>query len=98
MLPLLTGPVYSGLMLKLVPKTDPPPKEVTRQRVRNMARPDGALQCNRCGSRTVMTAVNGIEIVSGRRTGGTVIAKDVCADCYRQGIITAMMPELQRIK
>lgn len=85
-------------MLKLVPKTDPLPKENVRQRVKRMARPDGVLQCNRCGGRTMMTATNGVSIISGRKTGGTVLAKDVCADCYRQGIVTPMLPELKPIK
>jgi len=85
-------------MLKLVPKTDPPPKEKVRQRVKHHARPDGILQCNRCGGRTVMTATNGVVLHKGRKAGGTVVAKDVCADCYRQGIITAMLPDLQPIK
>lgn len=98
MLSLLIGPVYSGGMLKLVPKTDPPPAEKVRQRIRKMARPDGALQCNRCGGRTAMTATNGMSILNGKRYGGTIVVKDVCADCYRQGIVTPMLPELQQIK
>lgn len=85
-------------MLKLVPNTDLSPAEKVRQRIKRHARPDGMLQCNRCGGRTVMTATNGVTIHKGRKAGGTVVAKDVCADCYRQGIITPMMPELQRIK
>lgn len=98
MRPLSSEPVYSQGMLKLIPKTDPPPKEKARQRVKRMARPDGLLQCNRCGGRTVMTATNGVTIANGRKSGGTVVAKDVCADCYRKGVITPMLPELQRIK
>jgi len=85
-------------MLKLVPTVDPTPKEKVRQRVRKMARPDGMLQCNRCGSRTIMTAVNSVVIANGRKYGGTTVAKDVCADCYRHGIHSPMMPELERVK
>jgi hypothetical protein len=85
-------------MLKLVPKADPPPAEKVRRRIRRFARPDGALMCNRCGSQTVMTATSGVIIKNGRKTGGTVIEKDVCAICYRKGIFSPMMPELQRIK
>lgn len=85
-------------MLKLVPKSDPPPKEKAVRRIKRMARPDGMLQCERCGGRTVMTATTGVVIVKGRKTGGTVVEKDVCADCYRHGIFSSMMPELQRIK
>lgn len=85
-------------MLKLVPKSDPPPKEKIRQRVKQYARPSGMLQCNRCGSRTVMTATNGVFIKNGRKTGGTIIEKDICATCYQLGVITPMMPELVRVK
>lgn len=85
-------------MLKIVPKTDPPEKEKLRQRVKRMARPDGMLQCNRCGSRTIMTTVNGVFIKNGRKTGGTVIEKDVCYDCHKRGIFSPMLPELKPIK
>jgi len=85
-------------MLKIVPKTDPSPKEKVKKRVRRMARPDGMLQCNRCGGRVVMTATAGVVIKNGRKTGGTVIEKDVCAICYKQDIFSPMMPKLERIK
>lgn len=85
-------------MLKLVPKSDPPPKEKVKQRVRRMVRPDGMLQCNVCGGRTVMTATTGVVVKNGRKTGGTVVEKDVCAVCYKLDIFSPMMPELRRIK
>lgn len=98
MLPLSRRLAYSRNMLKLVPKIDPPLKEKVRQRVKRMARPEGLLQCNRCGGRTIMTAINSVSIVNGRKTGGTVLAKDVCADCYLHGVHSPMLPELQHIK
>lgn len=85
-------------MLKLVPKSDPPPKEKVRQRIKKMIRPDGALVCNRCGGQTVMTATSGVVVRNGRKTGGTVVEKDVCAICYRHGVFSPMMPELVRVK
>lgn len=85
-------------MLKIVPKSEPTPKEKVRQRIRRHARPDGMLQCNACGGRVVMTATAGVVIRNGRKTGGTVVEKDVCAICYKQGVYSPMMPELQRIK
>ena len=85
-------------MLKIVPKSDPPPKEKVRQRVRRHARPDGMLQCNVCGGRVVMTATAGVVIKNGRKTGGTVIEKDVCAICYKHDVFSPMMPELHCIK
>lgn len=85
-------------MLKLVPKSDPPPKEKVAQRIKRMARPDGMLQCERCGGRTTMTAMHGVSIVKGRKSGGTVVEKDVCAECWKRGIFSSMLPELVRIK
>lgn len=84
--------------LKLVPKTNPGVAEVVRQRVKRMARPDGILQCNRCGCRTSLTTINGQAILHGRKTGGTVIDKDVCAECWKRGICSPMLPELKPIK
>jgi hypothetical protein len=52
-----------------------------------MPRPDGMLQCPRCGSRTIMTSKNGVVIANGRKKYGTVIHEDVCADCFRNGDI-----------
>jgi len=83
--------------LRVVPPAEPDPAEQVRQRVRKMARPDGIVQCNRCGSRTLLTLVNGVFIENGRKTGGTVIEKDICADCYKRGIITSMLPALKPI-
>ena len=45
--------------LTLVPKTEPDPVQAVRERVKAMPRPEGWLQCNKCGSRTMFTAVNG---------------------------------------
>lgn len=99
MLPLSSAPVYSGRMLRLVPQIEAvSPVERVKLRTKRRARPDGLLQCNRCGGRTVMTATTGVLIKNGRKVGGTVMEKDVCADCYRQGVHSAMMPELQLIK
>lgn len=83
--------------LKLVPKTIPGEAEKVRQRVKQR-RPDCVLQCNRCGCRTSLTTVNGQVILHGRKTGGTVIDKDVCAECWKRGIYSPMLPELKPIK
>lgn len=85
------------MSLKLVPSADPSPVEQMRQRIRRMARPDGMLQCNQCGGRTLLTTVNSVVIRNGRKTGGTVIEKDICAHCWRDGIIVSMLPELKPI-
>lgn len=85
------------MTLRIVPKADPSPAEAVRQRVRKMVRKDGALQCNRCGCRTSLTLVNGVIVKSGRKRGGTVIEKDICAECWKRGDVVSMMPDMKRI-
>lgn len=85
-------------MLKIIKKPELSPKAEVHRRIRTMRRPDGMLQCGRCGGRVVMTATAGVVIKNGRKTGGTVIEKDVCAICYKQDVFSPMMPKLERIK
>jgi len=86
-------------MLKLVPKSEPTARQAVTERVKKMyKREDGMLQCNRCGCRTSLTAVNGAFVRNGRKQGGTVIEKDVCAECYKRGITSPMLPELKPVK
>lgn len=85
-------------MLKLVPPSEPTPAEKVRQRVKRMVRPDGMLQCNRCGCRTSLTTVNGAVVKNGRKQGGTVIDQDVCAECWKRGIHSPMLPELKPVE
>jgi DNA-directed RNA polymerase subunit RPC12/RpoP len=81
--------------LHLIPSIEPDPNEKARQRVRKMPRPDGLLQCNRCGSRTVLNTENGVVVKDGRRRNGTKIETDVCADCWKQGIAVQMQPAVK---
>jgi hypothetical protein len=83
--------------LRLVPPSEPSAKERVLQRVRKTPKPDGTLQCNRCGSRTVLNTENGVAVKNGRRQPGTKIDIDVCADCYKRGIYSPMIPTLKRI-
>lgn len=85
-------------MLYIVPPAAPDEKEKTRRRIRRMDRPDGLLQCNRCGGRAAATIEAGASVHNGRRTRGTVIHKDVCAECYKRGLIVPMIVELKPIK
>lgn len=85
-------------MLKIVPKSEPSPAEAMRERIKRRARPDGMIQCNRCGGRTIMTTVTGAFIKNGRKSGGTVTDKDVCYHCHQRGIFSQMLPELKPIK
>lgn len=78
--------------LRLIPPGSPTPGEAVQLRVKKQPRPDGVLQCNRCGSRTVLNTENGVQVKSGRRRAGTKIDQDECADCWKQGIHSPMLP------
>lgn len=84
--------------LSLVTKTAPDDTERIRQRVKAFVRPDGMLQCNRCGGRSAVTAINGATVKNGRVQGGTVTDKLVCDECRKQGVIVPMLPELKKIE
>nr|MBF0683757.1 hypothetical protein [Pseudomonas sp.] len=87
------------MTLRLVPTPETvSPDEKVRQRIKKMVPPDGMLQCKRCGGRTTMTAKTGVAIKNGRKTGGTTVEKDVCLDCYVQGVYCPMMPGLESVK
>ena len=83
--------------LHLVPPSQPSPKQAVIERIKKMPRPDGMWQCNRCGSRLVMTTEAGVMTKNGRKQGGTVIDKDVCAECWRRGIDSPMRPSIKTI-
>ena len=80
--------------LKLVQPTQPSPRQAVLERVKKMHRPDGLWQCPRCGCRTVLTTENGVTTKKGRKQAGTVIDKDVCAECWKSGIDSPMRPAL----
>lgn len=84
-------------MLHLVPKTTPTPADNLR-RVLHEARPDGMLQCNRCGCQASVTVVQGARVHKGRVTGGTVTARHACAECFKRGVDSPLLPELKRIE
>ena len=81
-------------MLKIVPPAKIDPKQEVIERIKRHPKPSGMLQCNRCGSRTVATIRAGV--TDTRR--GTVIHKDICAECYKRGLIVPMITELKPIK
>ena len=81
-------------MLKLVLPAEPGPRQAVIERIKKHPMPDGAWQCNRCGCRTSLTAENGVMTKNGRKQGGTVIDKDVCASCWKNGIDSPMRPKL----
>lgn len=84
--------------LKLVPPSEPSPKQALIERIKAMPRPDGIWQCNRCGCRNSLTTIAGVMTINGRKQGGTIIDQDVCAECWRQGIKSPMKPEIKPVK
>ena len=78
--------------LHLVPPSEPTAAEGVQLRVKKAPRPDGVLQCPRCGSRTVLNTENGTIIKDGRRRPGTKIDTDECADCWKRGAHVSMLP------
>lgn len=87
-----------GVTLQLVPPAEPSPRDKVTQRAKAAPRPDGTLQCNRCGSRTVLNTENGVVVKNGRRRAGTKIKQDVCADCDARGIYSPMQPGVKPAK
>lgn len=83
--------------LHIVSKAPPGPKQAVVERVKKMPNPDGVWQCNRCGCRTVLATENGVTTQNGRKRLGTVIDKDVCAECWRKGIRSQMVTEIKRV-
>jgi len=85
------------MLLKLVPPTVPDRLTAMKNRLKALPRPDGLCQCPRCGNRSMLTEKSGVFIKAGRKSGGTVIVKDVCAACYRAGIYSPMVPTLEPV-
>ena len=84
-------------MLRLVEKAVPSASQALVERVKAMPNPDGAWQCNRCGCRTSLTTENGVTTRNGRKQRGTIISKDVCAQCWLAGVQSPMRPQLRGI-
>lgn len=66
-------------MLKLVLPTVPGFKQSFIEGLKKHPRVQGAWQCNRCRARASMTLESGVMTINGRKQGGTVIEKDICA-------------------
>lgn len=83
--------------LRIVPPTPPSPKQAVLERLKRL-RPPGLVQCARCGSRSIMTVVNGSWIDSkGQYHRGTVCEDRVCYDCHKRGIWSQMIPDKPKI-
>jgi len=84
--------------LHLVPPALPPDRKTALvERIKDIARPDGMVQCGRCGGRDTLTIRNGDRIEDGKVKMGTVIEKGICAHCWKRGIIVDLIPPKPRI-
>ena len=72
------------MTLTLVPPTPPDAKTALIERVKAMDKPDGALQCSKCGGRQTMFLRSGDRIENGRIKAGTVIEKGICPHCWKR--------------
>lgn len=83
--------------LHLVPPAPPDRKTAMVERIKDIARPDGMLQCSRCGGRDTLMIRSGDRIVDGKIKAGTVIEKGICPHCYKRGVIVDLMPPKPKI-
>lgn len=83
--------------LYVVPPSTPDAKTALVERIKDIARPDGMVQCSRCGGRDTLTIRNGDRIVGGKIKAGTVVEKGICAHCWKRGIIVDLIPPKPRI-
>lgn len=85
------------MALHLVPPTPPDRKTALVERIKDIARPDGMVQCSRCGGRDTLTIRNGDAVVNGRLKPGKVIEQGICPHCYKRGVIVDLMPPKPKI-
>ncbi|MBV7417916.1 hypothetical protein KW830_05545 [Comamonas sp. CMM03] len=83
--------------LELVPPTPPDRLTAMVERIKAIARPDGALMCNKCGGLDTMIIRNGDRIVGGRIKPGTVTDHGVCPHCWKRGIYSNMIPDRPKV-
>jgi hypothetical protein len=77
----------------ILPDLELSPADKVLSRVKKQPRPDGMLQCPRCGSRDVINIRNGVIVKAGRQTfRGTQIVKDACGLCWKKGATIQMVP------
>lgn len=84
------------MTLQLVPPSPPDAKTALVERLKAMERPDGMLQCNKCGGRQTLLLRSGDRIEAGRVKPGTIIETGICPHCWKQGVIVDMIPSKPR--
>lgn len=86
------------MALYLVPPALPPDRKTTLvERIKEMPRPDGMLQCSRCGGRDTMTIRSGDRIEGGKVKPGKVIEQGICPHCYKRGVIVDLIPPKPKV-
>lgn len=86
------------MAIYLVPPALPPDRKTTLvERIKEMPRPDGMLQCSRCGGRDTMTIRSGDMVVDGRIKPGKVIEQGICPHCYKRGVIVDLIPPKPKV-
>ncbi len=80
-----------------VPAPEPTEQQKMHQRLKAMPKPEGMVQCHRCGGRTVMSTWNGSMIKDGRYKAGTVIEDKICYGCHMRGMWTPMIPSPPKV-
>ena len=86
----------NGAVLKLVPPTQPDPRQAAIERIKRMENPREVLQCPRCGCRSYVNIYNGATLQGSKMRHGTAIDKCLCENCYRQGIKQSLLPDKPR--
>lgn len=92
------GPGYDSRVperphLTRVPEPDSTPADKVRARITRRQRPEGMLECPRCGGRELFTSRAGVVVKGGKTvTRGTVIVKNGCLVCAKQDISVTMVP------
>lgn len=86
------------MSLTLVPPALPlDSKTALVERIKDIARPDGMVQCSRCGGRDTMAIRSGDMVVGGRTKPGKVIEQGICPHCWKAGVIVDLIPPKPKI-
>lgn len=83
--------------LYVVPPSPPDAKTALVERIKDIARPDGMVQCPKCGGRDTLTIRNGDRIEDGKVKAGTVVEKGICPHCWKRGVIVDLIPPKPKI-
>ena len=83
--------------LRIVPPSEPDPRQAAIERIKQMANPREELQCPRCGCRTYLNIYNGATLQGGKMRHGTELHRCVCENCYKRGTVQSLLPDKPRV-